>query len=291
QPVEPDFEGRIGDDPERRLSGIERRGLRLLRRRSLPIQKLVRDHSHGGVVNRLACNQCEQLRRYVPDVRGRLPVVSSVHGLGMRCRSHFRIAAASLVVMIHVLPCGTARFAHRRVHFPCMASRYRTLAIYSLLLAVGTGAWLARGLATAPAFPPAWVVILCVLACLFVWQFGLPAPRVGLMSLERVPQIGLLLVLSTPVAASICALASFLWPLLNRAYSQGSFKVAVLRAIHNPAMTALMLLAAGYAYQAVGGRHPLDSITAGDVVPLVVMALVAQVVNIVLMALFFYFDG
>jgi len=172
-----------------------------------------------------------------------------------------------------------------------MASRYRTLAIYSLLLAVGTGAWLARGLATAPAFPPAWVVILCVLACLFVWQFGLPAPRVGLMSLERVPQIGLLLVLSTPVAASICALASFLWPLLNRAYSQGSFKVAVLRAIHNPAMTALMLLAAGYAYQAVGGRHPLDSITAGDVVPLVVMALVAQVVNIVLMALFFYFDG
>jgi diguanylate cyclase (GGDEF)-like protein len=171
-----------------------------------------------------------------------------------------------------------------------MASRYRSLALYSGLLAALTGAWLVHGLSSAHDFPPLWAIVLCVAACLFVWQFGLPAPRVGLISMERVPQIGLLLVFETPVAASICALASLLWPLLNRRYSQGSMKVAALRAVHNPAMTALMLLIAGSVYRAAGGRHPLDALTLDDVMPLLLMTLSAQAVNIVLMMLFFLFD-
>ncbi|MGH8175881.1 MAG: diguanylate cyclase [Steroidobacter sp.] len=171
-----------------------------------------------------------------------------------------------------------------------MGSRYRALAIYSVLLAAIAGVWLAQGLATSPRFPPAWAVVIGVTACLFVWRFGLRA-RIGLISLERVPQIGMLLVFSPPVAAVICATASFIWPLVSRAYSQGSKTVAGLRALHNAAMTALMLLAAGEAYIAAGGRHPLDSFTAPDLGPLLVMAIVAQVVNIGLMALFFRFDG
>jgi diguanylate cyclase (GGDEF)-like protein len=172
-----------------------------------------------------------------------------------------------------------------------MASRYRSLALYSVLLAALTGAWLAHGLINAHHFPPLWVSVLCVAACLFVWQFGLPAPRVGLISMERLPQIGMLLVFEVPVAASICAVASLLWPLLNRPYSQGSMKVAALRAIHNPAMTALMLLVAGAVYEATGGRHPLDALSLDDVMPLLLMTLAAQVVNIVSMMLFFLFDG
>ncbi|HKZ74167.1 MAG TPA: GAF domain-containing protein, partial [Steroidobacteraceae bacterium] len=172
-----------------------------------------------------------------------------------------------------------------------MASRYLPLAVYSLVLAIVAGASLVHGLATSADFPPVWVTAACVAACLFIWQFGIPAPRVGLTSLERVPQIGLLLVLSPPVAAAICAIASFLWPLVNRAYSQRSPQVAAIRAVHNAAMTALMLLLAGYAYLAVGGRHPLDDLSPGDIVPLMVMAAVAQLVNIAVMALFFRFDG
>jgi diguanylate cyclase (GGDEF)-like protein len=171
-----------------------------------------------------------------------------------------------------------------------MAPRYRFLACYSVLLAAATGAWLANGLSGSHDFPPWWAIVLCVAACLFVWQFGLPAPRVGLISMERVPQIGLLLVFDAPVAAAICASASFLWPLLNKRYSQGSWMVAVLRSIHNPAMTALMLLVAGTVYKSVGGRHPLDALALDDVMPLLLMALAAQAVNIVLMMLFFLFD-
>jgi diguanylate cyclase (GGDEF)-like protein len=171
-----------------------------------------------------------------------------------------------------------------------MASRYRPLIIYSALLAAATGSWLALELRGAGDFPPAWIVGLAVAVCLFVWQFGLPAPRVGLISMERLPQIGLLLMLSPPIAAAICATASLLWPLLNRGYSHGSLKVAALRALHNPAMTALMLLSAGKAYQAMGGRHPLTGFEWADVLPLLVLALTAQAVNVILMALYYYFD-
>ena len=172
-----------------------------------------------------------------------------------------------------------------------MASRYLPLTLYSGLLAVGAGAWLAHGLLEATDFPAPWVVGICVLACLFVWQFGLPAPRVGLISMERLPQVGLLLVFSPPVAAAVCSIASLLWPLLNRSYSQGSAKMAALRALHNPAMTAIMMLAAGHAYLAVGGRHPLDDLRAADVLPLIVLAVAAQLVNIALMAVFMRLDS
>ncbi len=172
-----------------------------------------------------------------------------------------------------------------------MIPRYRPLAIYSLLLAATTGAWLAWELSGGADFPALWVAALCVLFNLFVFHFGIPAPWVGLTSMERLPQIGLLLVFSPPVAAAICATASALWPLLNRGYSQGSATVAAIRAFHNAAMTALMLLLGGYAYLAAGGRHPLEEFLLADLWPLAAMALTAQAVNVVLMALFHFFDG
>lgn len=172
-----------------------------------------------------------------------------------------------------------------------MPSRYRPLAVYSLLIAAVAGAWLIRDLTAGVTFPPLWVAVLCIGVCLFIWQFGIYAPWVGLTSMERLPQIGLLLVLSPPVAAAICAIASMLWPLLNRRYSHGSRTVAAVRSVHNSAMTALMLMFAGAAYEAVGGRHPLTHVQLTDIWPLLVMAAVAQVVNVACMASFYYFDG
>ncbi|HKU12995.1 MAG TPA: sensor domain-containing diguanylate cyclase [Steroidobacteraceae bacterium] len=170
-----------------------------------------------------------------------------------------------------------------------MASRYRALAAYSALLAAGACAWLAVELPAAHEFPPAWAVAIAVVACLFVFQFGLQT-RIGLISMERVPQIGLLLVFDPAVAAAICATASFIWPLFNRAYSKGSTTFAALRALHNAAMTVLMLLAAGAVYAAAGGEYPLRNLGLADLWPLVAMAVAAQLVNTGVMTLFFLFD-
>jgi diguanylate cyclase (GGDEF)-like protein len=172
-----------------------------------------------------------------------------------------------------------------------MTPRYHWLALYAFLLAAITAGWLASRLAGDSGFPPVWVVILLIGACLFVWQFGVPVPRVGLSSMERVPQVGMLLVLSPPVAAAICAAASLVWPLLSRRYSHGSARAAVLRAVHNAAMTGLMILLAGEAYLAAGGRHPLGVPTLEDIGPLLAMTVTAQVVNVALLAAYFRLDG
>jgi diguanylate cyclase (GGDEF)-like protein len=172
-----------------------------------------------------------------------------------------------------------------------MRSRYGALAIYSLLLACVASGALLLALLREVEFPAWWVVLLGIGACLFVWQFGLRAPRLGLISMERLPQIGLLLIFEPAVAASICAAASLIWPLVSRRYSQGSLEVAGLRAVHNASMTALMLLFAGAAYLAAGGRHPLTGLLTTDTLPLVAMAVTAQAVNVGLMMLFFRFDG
>src|SRR6187431_775655 len=171
-----------------------------------------------------------------------------------------------------------------------MRSRYGALAIYSMLLACVAGGTLLLALRGVD-FPAWWVILLCIGACLFVWQFGLRAPRLGLISMERLPQIGMLLVFDPAVAAAICGAASLTWPLVSRRYSHGSLEVAALRAVHNASMTVLMLLLAGQVYLACGGRHPLTGLFAADILPLLAMALTAQTVNVGLMMLFFGFDG
>ena len=172
-----------------------------------------------------------------------------------------------------------------------MRSRYGALAIYSMLLACVAAGALSLALLRGVDFPAWWVVLIGIGACLFVWQFGLRAPRLGLISMERLPQIGLLLVVEPAVAASICGVASLTWPLVSRRYSQGSLEVAALRAIHNASMTVLMMLLAGEVYLACGGRHPLTELAAVDAWALSAMAVTAQAVNVGLMALFFRFDG
>jgi diguanylate cyclase (GGDEF)-like protein len=175
-----------------------------------------------------------------------------------------------------------------------MASRYRNLTAYSWLVGFTGTAWLGYELGyelPGVALPPWWGAALCIAACLFVFQFGVRAPRVGLISMERVPQFGMVLVLGAAPAAAIAACASLLWPLVNRRYSQGSRTVGWLRGVHNAGMTALMLLLAGKSYLLLGGSWPLRNLSFQDLLPLLAMALVAQVANIGLMAFYFKLDG
>jgi diguanylate cyclase (GGDEF)-like protein len=172
-----------------------------------------------------------------------------------------------------------------------MRSRYGALAVYSILLFCAATTALVLLLPGRAMFSPWWVALLGIGANLFVWRFGLRAPRLGLISMERLPQIGMLLVFDPAVAATICGFASLIWPLISKRYSQGSLKVAALRALHNAAMTAVMLLTAGEVYLLCAGRHPLNGLLWTDALPLAAMALSAQLVNIGLMMLFFRFDG
>jgi diguanylate cyclase (GGDEF)-like protein len=172
-----------------------------------------------------------------------------------------------------------------------MGSRYGSLAVYSLAVAMAASIWLFRDLTAVVDFPPWWGATLCVAACLFVWHFGLTAPRVVLTSMERLPQIGALLIFEPAVAAAICAFASFLWPFLNRGYSYGSMKVAAIRAIHNAGMTALMLMIGAKIYLAAGGQHPIVAVQLRDVWPLIAMALAVQAINVASMSVFYSLDG
>jgi diguanylate cyclase (GGDEF)-like protein len=171
-----------------------------------------------------------------------------------------------------------------------MGSRYGKLALYSATLAAVAAIWVAHGL-TSSQLPPPWALASCVAASLFVFHFGVRAPRVGLISMERVPQMGLLLTLTPSAAATICAIGSLLWPLLSRRYNQGSLTVGVLRGVHNAGMTAFMLMCGGYVFFAAGGHHPLEQIAPADLAPLLAMAVTIQAINVALMTLFFKLDG
>lgn len=124
-----------------------------------------------------------------------------------------------------------------------MPSRYRALVIYSLLLAAAAGTWLVADLRAAAMFPPWWAAALCVLGNLFVWQFSLKAPRVRLISMERIPR-------------SDCCSSSKHRSLLRSAQA----RVGIIRGIHNAAMTTLMPLVAGRIYLALGDQHPLTAL-------------------------------
>jgi diguanylate cyclase (GGDEF)-like protein len=172
-----------------------------------------------------------------------------------------------------------------------MAARYRRQAAYVLLAGVLAGAALIWALLGDVAFPGSATTLFCVAAYLFVWHLGLPAPAVGLVSLERVPQVGTLLVFEPATAAVLNAIAALVWPFTNRRYNQGSLKIATLRALHNAAMTAAMLLLAGSLYRELGGQRPLEGVARGDLLPLIALALTLQGVNLAMMAAFYWLDG
>ena len=172
-----------------------------------------------------------------------------------------------------------------------MAARYRRQAVYACLLAAVAVASLVAGNAGVSEWPHPGVWVFSLSAFLLVWHFGVLAPGMGLVSLERVPQFGLLLAFEPAIAAGLNAVASLVWPFTSARYRQGSLKVGAIRAIHNASMSVLMLLGAGAVYALLGGSHPLRGIGWADLLPLSGAALVAQAINNAAMATFFWLDG
>lgn len=171
-----------------------------------------------------------------------------------------------------------------------MASRYGALMFYSGgLFALACVLIAIMGQAAAWPGPLTW--LLSVAAFLFVWSFGVRAPVMGLVSLERVVQFTLLLVYEPVVAAALNAAAALVYPFINRAYNLGSMRVACLRAMHNVGMVSLMMLAAGHVYQLLDGELPLHTLDLADLVPVTVAALVMQVINDAMLGVYYHLDG
>ena len=170
-----------------------------------------------------------------------------------------------------------------------MPSRLVRQSVYAFALACAAGWLLTHGVPFS--WPPLAASVGAVLFTLFVWYRGIPTRYFGLLSIERVPQVAAVLAFGTLPGACVNACASLIWPFVNRAYSQGSTRVAAVRALHNASMTALMSLAAGATYDALGGPRPLTGLDGGALLPLLALALAMQLVNVVLMAVFFWLDA
>ena len=140
-------------------------------------------------------------------------------------------------------------------------------------------------------WPPIEAMIGIVALQLLVWQYGFPAPSLGILSMERMPQVAALCLFPVQQAALLMAVPALLWPFLNRRYRQNSLTVGLQRSIHNSCMIWLMGIAAGLGYQFLDGPVPIKSIELAITPALVVMALLLQIVNSTMIVVFYALDG
>jgi diguanylate cyclase (GGDEF)-like protein len=172
-----------------------------------------------------------------------------------------------------------------------MRSKDSRLWAYDAVL-LAAAAWMGWNLGwPATGWPPAEVALGFVLLQLLVWQYGFPAPALGLLSMERVPQVAALCLFPLPQAALLNAVPALLWPFLNRRYRQNSWVVGVQRALHNACMIWLMSLAAGAVYSGLGGPLPLRALDPVAVLAVLALAAALQLINSAMMLAFYALDG
>ena len=132
-------------------------------------------------------------------------------------------------------------------------------------------------------WPAPEAMLLGVAGLLFVWHFGVPGVVGGVRSMERVPQVAMLLIGGPVPAIAQNVIAAVIFPFTHAAYRQNSWRVAVLRALSNSAMLLAMLVAGALAYRALGGEYPLPPLRLPHLLPLTGMALAMQVVNLLML--------
>lgn len=172
-----------------------------------------------------------------------------------------------------------------------MTKRYQLQVLWGLTLLISVMVVLCTVYVDSLSLPSPIITVALVAAFLLIWHFSLPAPTVGIISLERLPQIATLLVVGPVESGLINAIAAIIWPFTSRSYSQGSWRIACIRALHNAPMVVAIHLIAGHFYELAGGRYQIQTLQAADLAPLIVLALTMQVANTLMMTLFFRLDG
>lgn len=160
----------------------------------------------------------------------------------------------------------------------------------AILVAVALGAGMLYGKPVAP-WPPMDAAIGLIVLQLLVWQYGFPAPTLGVLSMERMPQIAAICLFPYPQAALLMTIPALLWPFFNRRYRQNSWIVGLQRSIHNGCMIWLMGLSSGWLYHYMGGEIPIHIFDMKNLRAIVLVALAMQVINSTMILVFYALDG
>ena len=140
-------------------------------------------------------------------------------------------------------------------------------------------------------WPPWPAMALFVAMQLGVWQYNFSGSALGMLSMERMPQVAALCLLPVPQAAVAMALPALLFPFVNRRYRQDSWAVALQRGVHNLCMIFAMGIGAGAAYHAFGGPLPLRAIDGPALLALAAQALALQAINTAMIVGFYALEG
>jgi diguanylate cyclase (GGDEF)-like protein len=117
---------------------------------------------------------------------------------------------------------------------------------------------------------------------LFTISIGYREPNRHYYSFDRVSQVASILVLGPVDAAWINGLASLVYP-VHRLWLGVPPRNVLYASLANSGIMTLMILAAGFAYEAVGGVIPLRELDGSAVLALLVLVVVMQVLNDVAM--------
>jgi diguanylate cyclase (GGDEF)-like protein len=113
---------------------------------------------------------------------------------------------------------------------------------------------------------------------LFTISVGYRHPQVGYYSFDRIGQVASILVLGPLPAACVNGLASFIYP-WHRLLQGVPIHAVLLAALNNSGLMALIVLAAGSLYQALGGPIPLTALEPRTVLLLLALVLTMQILN------------
>lgn len=168
-----------------------------------------------------------------------------------------------------------------------MNAQEKTLFLYSFALAaIGwlLLAWATAGYGVTVAEP--LDVGAFILLTVFIISGGFSGPFVGHTSLDRVAQVASVLIFGAIVGALINAIASFIWPFVDRKHNRGNLVFLLTRGLHSSGMSCFMVLAAGLAYENLGGPAPLTHLDARTIGLIALMALLMQLVNEAFMSVY-----
>lgn len=140
-----------------------------------------------------------------------------------------------------------------------------------------------------PEFDPLHALLYIALT-VFIISGGFSGPFVGHTSLDRVAQVASVLIFGAVLGALLNAVASLIWPFIDRRHNRGSIGYLLMRGMHGSGMFAIMVLVAGLVYETLGGAVPLQQLDAVTIALLVLMALLMQVMNEVLMSVYAHFN-
>lgn len=133
-------------------------------------------------------------------------------------------------------------------------------------------------------------VVFGTLALLFVWQFGLMLPYLGMASMEGLVYFHMLLTMPLSDILLTSAFSSLIWPFLNKSYRSDSYYIAVIKAMNNVGMNNVMLAAA---YLVISKNLPLPftNLDFMSISILILAGLLMQSLNVILLMTYFNLKG